>query len=78
MILMQDSAPIHTAKKFREWFENQGVMVTKWAPYSPDMNPIENVWHMVKDWIVQHHPELNEMGDSEEAYQALYRDIQEA
>lgn len=29
-------------------------------------------------WIVQHHPELNEMEASEEVYQALCRAIQEA
>ena len=48
------------------------------GPYSPGMNPIENVWHTMKNWAFQHHRELNEMGDSKEAYQALYRAIREA
>ena len=52
MIFMQDNAPIDTTKKVKEWFENQGVMVMTWAPYSPGMNPIENVWHTMKDWTV--------------------------
>jgi hypothetical protein len=42
------------------------------------MNPIENVWHMMKNWVIQHYLELNEIGNSEEAYQALYKAIQEA
>jgi len=36
-----------------------------WPPYSPDLNPIENLWKMLKAEIYRAHPELKGMGNSE-------------
>jgi transposase len=78
MLFMQDNAPIHTAKKVKKWFTDQGIPLLDWAPYSPDLNPIEHVWAMMKKWICEHYPELNEMGKSQQAYNELARVIVEA
>ena len=43
LIFMQNNAPIHTAKQVTKWFENNGIIVIDWPPYSPDLNPIEHV-----------------------------------
>ena len=43
-VYMQDNASIHTARKVRQWFLDNGVNVTDWPPYSPDLNPIEHSW----------------------------------
>jgi transposase len=51
--------------------------VIDWPPYSPDLNPIEHLWAQLKQWINDNHPELNEMGKSEEAYQQLFTAIRE-
>ena len=48
-----------------------------WPPYSPDLNPIEHLWAALKQWICEHHPELSDMGKSEEAYQRLFQAIRE-
>ena len=42
-IFMQDNAPIHKAKIVKEYFRKEEVDVLSWPPYSPDLNPIENV-----------------------------------
>lgn len=41
----QDNAPIHTARLTTQWLLNQNIQVLPHPPLSPDMNPIENVWH---------------------------------
>jgi len=77
MTFMQDNASIHIAKKIKDWFANQAIPVMDWPPYSPDLNPIEHLWAQLKQWINDNHPELNEMGKSEEAYQQLFAAIRE-
>jgi transposase len=78
MIFMQDNAPIHTAQKIKDWFENRGIPLLPWPPYSPDLNPIEHIWARMKEWIQKHYPELSEMGHTQEALNELARVIVEA
>ena len=40
---MQDNASIHTAKKVKDWFKDMAIPLVDWPPYSPDLNPIEQV-----------------------------------
>ena len=42
-IFMHDNAPVHTARVVRGLLEELGVEVMVWPPYSPDLNPIENL-----------------------------------
>jgi DDE superfamily endonuclease len=70
-IFMQDNAPIHNAHKVRDWFEEQGIEVMDWPLYSPNLNPIENLWKRLKDEIIRAHPELITMGNSDQAMDYL-------
>ena len=37
-------ASIHTSAHTKDWFAEHSVTVLDWAPKSPDLNPIENLW----------------------------------
>lgn len=40
----QDNAPVHTAKRTKEWLNSKNITVMDWPARSPDLNPIENMW----------------------------------
>lgn len=55
-IFMQDGAPCHTAKTSMAWFQANNISVLEWPGNSPDMNPIENMWQLMKRKVEAKHP----------------------
>ena len=48
---MQDNDPKHTSKKGQEFLSTNKITWWKTPPESPDLNPIENLWHEMKEFI---------------------------
>jgi len=53
----QDGAPAHTMKGNREWFQTwlPNDLVSH-PPYSPDLNPIESIWAIMKKRVQEKEP----------------------
>lgn len=47
-IFQQDSAPCHTSKLVKDCFVRNEVIVLEWPGNSPDINPVENLWAIIK------------------------------
>ena len=48
---MQDNDPKHTSNHGKEFMESNAIHWWKTPPESPDLNPIENLWHKLKEYI---------------------------
>lgn len=52
-IYQQDNCPIHTSNIAMQWFQNNNIELLQWPSYSPDANPLENVWGLMTKKLYQ-------------------------
>jgi transposase len=64
--VMQDNAPIHTARTVTEFLNNNNVPMLQWPPITADANIIENVWA----YLETHVNKVN-INNSENLFQRL-------
>lgn len=50
-IVIFDNASFHKSKKTKDLIESKGCTLKFLPPYSPDYNPIENCWSIIKNRI---------------------------
>ncbi|CAF4331666.1 unnamed protein product [Rotaria sp. Silwood2] len=47
-LLMEDKDPKHRSTFSRDWKAQHDIKQLPWAAFSPDMNPMENLWALLK------------------------------
>ena len=72
---MQDNAPCHTAKSVKSFLARKKVQLIEWPPYSPDLNPIENLWQWTKHVLETEFPVCNSADDIEDRIFSIWRTI---
>lgn len=77
-IFQQDNAPTHTAHVVRNALNDMGIEVMEWPPHSPDLNPIENLWALLKAKIYELRPDLIHMRNNDDTKDILVATAQEA
>ena len=56
--LLQDNAPPHSAFSTKHWLSEHHInAIFPWPANSPDLNPIENLWHIVAERAAKHEPQ---------------------
>lgn len=59
----------------KNWLKEQEFTVMDWPPYSLDLNPIENVWPMLKAALQQDYPDIALMGGGPRAVKEKMAEI---
>jgi len=63
-VVIMDNASIHKVKQVKEIIEKAGCSLMYLPPYSPDFNPIENYWAVMKSHIRKIRDNFTDINDA--------------
>ena len=59
-----DNASFHKKEKLFKIADKHNRKLIFLPPYSPELNPIENFWSVLKHWLKMHIHEFNSLDDA--------------
>ena len=69
----QDNAGAHRGIDVEKWFENNHITKLNWPGYSPDLNPLENIWAFIKGELYKKNNELKTADQTWQEIQKIWK-----
>jgi len=63
-VLLIDNATFHNKSRLEDIADEYGFRLMFLPPYSPDLNPIENIWANIKNRLRWHMRDFDTFGDA--------------
>ena len=73
LVLVWDNAPTHVSNKAKEFYLKNRIKRIEWPARSPDLNPIENIWGIVKNELDKR--KVNKRVEIIEAIQEISKEL---
>ena len=55
-VFVQDGVPCHRSKIVAQFLKSKKIKILDWPENSPDLNPIDNLWTVLKDKVSEKQP----------------------
>jgi transposase len=76
-LFMHDNARIHTSRAVRAFLQEYHITPIEWPAYSPDLNPIEHLWWVLKKRMHRFYPQYNNLSVAEEEWDSFCNALKE-
>ena len=53
VLMLMDYHPVYKSLNSLKFYKEKGIKVINFPPYSPDLNPIENIWGKIKKQLMK-------------------------
>jgi hypothetical protein len=77
VVFQQDNAPIHNSNVTKGWLNAHFPWHPDWPPYSPDLNPMENMWAILARKVYEDGKQYHSLDALQHAVQVAWDEVGE-